>query len=98
MDKLSQTFKTNVKVMKSRVTKYAIYGVLIAVVALVLATLLSSYFQYGAISLENIVLAQKNNMTLWFLNAMPFIFAFWGQYTSSIMAYEASTMVIDQTA
>ena len=98
MENLSQTFKTNVKIMKSRVTKYAVYGVIIAVVALILATLLSSYFQYGAISLENVVKAQKNNVTLWFLNAMPFIFAFWGQYTSSIMAYEASTMVIDQTA
>ncbi|MCK5100829.1 MAG: EAL domain-containing protein, partial [Desulfobacteraceae bacterium] len=98
MDTLSQTFKTNVKVMKSRVTKYAVYGVLIAVFALILATLLSSYFQYGAITLENIVKSQKNNVTLWFLNAMPFVFAFWGQYTSSMMAYEASTMVLDQTA
>jgi len=98
MDKLSQTFKSNVKIMKSRVTKYAVYGVVIACVALILATLLSSYFQYGSVSLENIVNAQKNNITLWFLNAMPFIFAFWGQYTSSMMAYEASTMVIDQTS
>lgn len=98
MDNISQTFRTNVKVMKSKVTKYAIYGVSIALAALILATLLSSYFQYGSVSLENIVKAQKTNITLWFLNAMPFIFAFWGQYTSSIMAYEASTMVIDQTA
>ena len=98
MDKLSQTLKKNVKIMKSRVTKYAVYGVVIALAALILATLLSSYFQYGGISLESIVQAQKKNMTLWFLDAMPFIFAFWGQYTSSIMAYEASTMVIDQTA
>jgi diguanylate cyclase (GGDEF)-like protein len=29
---------------------------------------------------------------------MPFIFAFWGQYTSSMMAYEASTLIMDQTA
>jgi diguanylate cyclase (GGDEF)-like protein len=98
MDRLGQTLKKNVKIMKSRVSKYAIYGVTIAVVALILATLLSSYFQYGGISLEGIMESQKNNVTLWFLDAMPFIFAFWGQYTSSIMAYEASTMIIDQTA
>lgn len=36
-------------------------------------------------------------MTLWVLDAMPFIFAFWGQYVSSIIAYEAGAMVIDQT-
>jgi len=98
MDQLGQTFKNNVKIMKARVTRHAVYGVLIAVIALVFATLLSSYFQYGAISLTTIVEAQKNNITLWFLNAMPFVFAFWGQYTSHIMAYEASTMVLDQTA
>ncbi|MCP3900596.1 MAG: EAL domain-containing protein [Desulfobacteraceae bacterium] len=98
MDKLSQTLKTNVKIMKSRVTKYAVYGLIIACSALVLATLLSSYFQFGTISLEGIVEVQKTNVTLWFLDAMPFIFAFWGQYTSSIMAFEASTMIIDQTS
>jgi diguanylate cyclase (GGDEF)-like protein len=97
MDKLSQTLKKNVKIMKSRVTKYAVYGVAIALAAIIVATLLSSHLLYGSVSLENIVEAQKNNMALWFLDAMPFIFAFWGQYTSSIMAYEASAMVIDQT-
>ncbi|MCD4742382.1 MAG: bifunctional diguanylate cyclase/phosphodiesterase [Desulfobacteraceae bacterium] len=98
MDKLSQTLKHNVKIMKSRVTKYAVYGAVIAFVALILATLLSSYFQFGEITLEGIMESQKTNVTLWFLDAMPFIFAFWGQYTSSIMAYEAGTMIIDQTA
>ena len=40
MDRLNHTFKNNVKIMKSQVTKYAVYGVIIAVVALVLATLM----------------------------------------------------------
>lgn len=98
MERVSQTLKTNVKIMNSRVTKHAIYGVLIAVVAIVLATLVSCYIQYAAITLKFLIEIQKNTPTLWFLNAMPFIFAFWGQYVSSIMAYEASTMVIDQTS
>jgi len=97
MDRLNQTLKSNVRLMKSRVTKYAVYGVIIAFAALILATLLSSFMQHGNIGIESIVDVQKNNVTLWFLDAMPFVFAFWGQYTSSIMAYEASTMVIDQT-
>ena len=29
---------------------------------------------------------------------MPFIFALWGQYVSSMIAYKASAMVIDQTS
>ncbi|MCP4671854.1 MAG: EAL domain-containing protein, partial [Desulfobacula sp.] len=98
MDKLSQTFNNNVKVMKSRVTRPAIYGVTIAVISLIFATLLSSYFQFGEISLTTIVNVQKNNITLWFLDAMPFVFAFWGQYASHVLAYEASAMVLDQTA
>ncbi len=98
MDKLNNTFNNNVKIMKFQVTKYAVYRVIIAVVALVLATLISSYLQYDDISLGHLVESQKTNVTLWFLDAMPLIFAFWGQYTSSIMAYEASAMVIDQTA
>lgn len=98
MDRLGQVLNKNVKIMKSRVTKYAVYGVVIAFAAIILATLLSCYFQFQEISLANLIEAQKTNVTLWFLDAMPFIFAFWGQYTSSIMAYEASTMVLDQTA
>ena len=98
MESVSQTLKTNLKIMNSRVTKHAIYGVLIAVVALVLATLISCHMQYAAITINFLIETQKNTPTLWFLNAMPFIFAFWGQYVSSIMAYEASTMLIDQTS
>ncbi len=98
MDTLSKTLNHNVKIMKSSVTKHAIYGTLIAVTAIIFATLLSCYFHYGEISLFNLMETQKNNITLWVLDAMPFIFAFWGQYTSSIMAYEASAIIMDQTA
>jgi diguanylate cyclase (GGDEF)-like protein len=98
MERLGQVLKNNVRIMKSKVTKYAIMGVVIAVLAIIIATFLSSYFQFGDISFDNLVKSQKTNVTLWFLDIMPFVFAFWGQYTSSIMAYEASAMVIDQTA
>lgn len=98
MGRLRNTMQNNVRILRSRVTKHAIYGTLIAVFALIFATILSCYFQYGEISFGNIIKTQKTNVTLWFLNAMPFIFAFWGQYTSSIMAYEAGTMVADQTS
>ncbi|MFZ5765555.1 MAG: putative bifunctional diguanylate cyclase/phosphodiesterase [Thermodesulfobacteriota bacterium] len=92
-----ESFKSNARIMKARVTRHAVYGVLIAIIAIVIATLLSAHLQYGVISPDTILKAQKNNVTLWILDAMPFIFAFWGQYVSSIMAYEASSMVIDQT-
>lgn len=94
---LGQTLKKNVRLMKSSVTKYAVYGVLIAFLAILVATLTTCYLDYGTISLHGITQTQKNNMTLWVLDVMPFIFGFWGQYVSSMIAYEASTMVIDQT-
>lgn len=97
MEIKGQTLQYNVKLMKSRVTKYAVYGVLIAGAAVIVATLATSFIDSGGVSLEGIYQAQKSNMTLWILDAMPFIFAFWGQYISSKIVYEASAMVIDQT-
>ncbi len=81
MERLGQALKNNAKIMKSKVTKYAIIGVVIAVMAIIIATFLSSYVQFGNISFDNIVKSQKTNVTLWFLDIMPFVFAFWGQYT-----------------
>ena len=78
MDTLGQDFINNVSIMKSRVTKYAVYGTLIAVSAIILATLLSAQYNYGDISITNIILSQQQNFTLWILDGMPFIFAFWG--------------------
>lgn len=97
MDIMGQTLQYNVKLMKSRVTKYAVFGVLIAGIAVIVATLATSFMNTGTVSLEGIFQAQKSNMTLWVLDVMPFIFAFWGQYVSSKIVYEASSMVVDQT-
>ena len=97
MGRSGQVFSSNLQLLKSKASKHSIFGVLIASTAIVTGTLLASYFNYGAVSAENIMLAQKHNFALWLLDAMPFIFAFWGQYVSSIMAYEATAMVVDQT-
>lgn len=97
MTNVNHTLQANVNIMKSKVTRYAVIGVLISVTALILATLLSSFMQFERIDLETIVEIQKRNPTLWILDAMPFIFAFWGQYVGSIMAYEASSIIFDQT-
>ncbi len=97
MATLNQTLSFNAQLLKSRVTMYAVYGVVISVVAIIIATLLSSYFLFGKISLTGFMQAQRENFVLWFLDGMPFIFAFWGQYVSTMMAYEAGALVIDQT-
>jgi diguanylate cyclase len=88
---------SNAKLLQSKASKHAIIGAVIAGVAMIVATVLSSYFNEGGISLEALVASQKKNMVLWVLDLMPFIFPLWGQYVSSILSYEASAMVMDQT-
>jgi diguanylate cyclase len=87
----------NSRLLKTKVNKYALYGVFISVAAIIIATGLSSYFEFGNISLEAILKTQKTNMGLWFLDGMPFLFALLGQYMGTMMAYEAGAMVTDQT-
>jgi len=87
----------NVRVLKSEVSRTAYQAVAVAVASIIIATLLVCYYQNGEISLKGIVDAQKNNFALWVLNVIPFIFGFWGQYSSSIIAYQASALIFDQT-
>lgn len=94
----SHSLASNVQLLKGKANKNAIYGVVIALAAIAIATALVGYYQSGEISLAAIIEAQKTNKALWLLNAMPFFFAMWGQYVGSVMAYEASAMVIDQTS
>ncbi|MEN8189846.1 MAG: EAL domain-containing protein [Thermodesulfobacteriota bacterium] len=93
----SQTFSRNVDLMRSRASRYAIYGVSIALAAILIATLLSDFVNHGSVSVLGMYHAQKENYVLWVLDALPFIFAFWGQYVSALIAHEASTMVSEQT-
>ena len=94
---ISQVLHDNVRLLKARATRPAVYGVVIAVAAIVIATTLVSQITHGEVSLGGMIDAQGNNAALWALDLMPFIFAFWGQYVSSIIAYEAGAMAIDQT-
>ncbi len=94
---ISQILSDNVRLLKAKAAKPAIYGVTIAIGAVVIASALVSVINTGEISINGIVHAQSSNVALWALDLMPFIFAFWGQYVSSLIAYEAGAMVIDQT-
>ncbi|OAI11743.1 diguanylate cyclase [Methylomonas lenta] len=87
----------NVKVLKSQVSKTAYQGVAIAMASIIVATLGVCFYQTSGISLEGLAKAQSENYGLWMLDSIPFIFGFWGQYSSSIIAYQAGAMVFDQT-
>lgn len=83
--------------LKERASRYALYGVLIAVASVVLATLLVSYVTNGGITINGIVVGQQKNIALRMLDAMPFLFAAWGQYAGHDMARAASRVVTART-
>ncbi|MGR9086056.1 MAG: putative bifunctional diguanylate cyclase/phosphodiesterase [Gammaproteobacteria bacterium] len=97
MDIASNLLRDNVKILKSEVSKTAFQGVLIAVGAIVIATVLVCLYETGEISLKGISNAQRNNFALWVMDSIPFVFGIWGQYSSSIIAYQAGAMIFDQT-
>ena len=88
----------NVGLLRQKASKHSITGVIIGCSTIVIATVLSGYFDTGRIGVEAFADAQKNNMALWFLDAMPFVFAFWGQYVASLLSFEAGAMIVDQTS
>lgn len=73
-------------------------GVIVAVFAVIAATLLADYTENGFISLDGLWQVQRENFMLWILDALPFIFAYIGQYASYVLAHEASQLVLEQTA
>jgi len=87
----------NVRILKGEVTKAAYQGVAIAMISVVVATLLVCFYQNDSITAEGIISAQKNNFALWIMDGVPFVFALWGQYSGSIIAYQASAIIFDQT-
>ena len=97
MNAATLAFGNNAKLLQSKASRHAVTGAVIAGAAAVVATILSSYFNEGGISFEAVMASQRHNMVLWILDAMPFIFPIWGQYVSSLLSYEASAMVLDQT-
>lgn len=94
----SQILTRNAQLLKSKASKHSIIGVMIAITAIVTATMILGYLESGELSLESTFAVQQRNISLWILDGMPFIFALWGQYVSSLMAFEASAMVVDQTS
>lgn len=93
----SGLFARNRAVLRTRVSRHAYLGLAIACLSVFVATLLTAWLDHGRISLATLAAAQQQSPTLWLLDLMPLVFAFWGQYVSVVMASEAGAMVMDQT-
>ncbi len=97
MSSAAQLLSTTSKILKRKANSSSIYGVVIAIACVLVASIAVSLLETGSISVTAISTAQQTNPALWALDLMPFIFAFWGQYTGSMLAYEAGAAVFDQT-
>src|SRR5574339_58083 len=97
MSNTPQLFSEFARLLKSTVTKQANYGILVALIIVIFSTLFVAYMNEGEITIDSLGVAQRNNFALWVLDVMPVVFALWGQYAGSLIAYEASALVVDQT-
>ena len=89
----------NIKgILSKKATKPAIQGSIIALIAIVIATLASAYVTYNHITFDSIMLTQQNNVALWVLDIMPFLFMLWGQQMHTAIVEEADTMIVAQTS
>ncbi|MDZ7748737.1 MAG: response regulator [Halofilum sp. (in: g-proteobacteria)] len=85
------------RVLRAKASRYAVAGTGIAIAAVILGTLLVCQHVYDGISVDNIIRAHRENVALWALDAMPLVFAWWGQYTGFRMARAAGSMVETRT-
>ncbi|MBT7445203.1 MAG: EAL domain-containing protein [Methylococcales bacterium] len=94
---LRSELSKNAAFLKTKVSRQAWIGLFIAASTIFIATAIVTYLKSNTISLSGLIDAQSSNPTLWVINCFPFLFLLWGQYTNTIMAYEASAMIVDQT-
>jgi len=93
----SDMLTRNIDVLKSTVNRYGLYGLSISLVTIMIATIAVSYQMTGQVTLETLVQAQEDNFALRILDLLPFMFAFWGQYNTTLMAYHASAIILEET-
>lgn len=94
------TRKKNTKIktslLKDHVNKYAILGLILSVMSILVASLIVSYQLTGAVTLYGFILAQKSNPAIWALDLTPFLFAYWGQEFCYELANKAEMIIEDK--
>lgn len=78
-------------------SKYAYFGLSIALVAVALATVATLVLSGQRLTFANMYAAHLNNVGLLAMDVMPFVFALWGQWLHVILSHEAGAMVLEET-
>jgi len=83
--------------LRAKANRHAWVGLWIALAALCLAMILSSYLQFETFSLETLQAIQQHNPAVWLLDVMPFLFLAWGQHIGTVISYQAGAIIADET-
>ncbi len=86
------------KLLRARVNKYTLLGLVLSLLSIVIASLLVSWQLTGRISLQGITLAHQTNPALWFLDITPFMFTYWGQRFFYDLMWEADSIIETSTS
>lgn len=92
-----KTLELTSKLLRGRANRYAWIGLLIAMLAIIAATLLTCFYESGRVDFNTVIAAHQKNPGLWLLDVMPLLFVLWGQYIGVMMSYQAGAMVMDET-
>lgn len=77
-----EALRMSLALLRQRTSRYAWIGTFIACCGVVLASLLVAQHFHDGISYSTLLKAQQNNVAIWILDGMPFLFAIWGQIVS----------------
>lgn len=93
-----ETLDVTLRLLRARSSRYAWYGTIIASLGVIVACLLVSQHFYDGISYEGFLRAQRENVAIWVLDSMPFLFAIWGQLVSFRTTRDAGSAIKVRTS
>lgn len=93
----AELLSRNTELLKSTVNRQGMYGLVIALLTITIASLLVSYQVTGEISLNSFIYVHEHNLAVRILEFLPFIFTYWGQKAGYNIASRAGEIIVDET-
>lgn len=93
-----EALQVTLQLLRTRSSRYAWYGTFIASLAVLLACMMVAQHFYDGISYETLLRAQRENVAIWVLDGMPFLFAIWGQAVSFRTTRDAGSAIKIRTS
>lgn len=92
-NRLKQQNQDAVEEFQSNICSTSLYGLGIGLASVFIASSIIGFQLTGSLSLYGMSMAHDGHIGLRFLYLMPFVLAFWGQYSSKRMATQAGKLI-----